>query len=318
MNSICNLLRKHPAIILFGIILLPGINLVQAQEGTDKGYFFVGPEIETSGKEFKDGKYLKHYTHEGVVISENPDSPWYEGIFYVQGSALINEEGERIADVALCEITDQNGDLCWFVFRNTEEGFKLTLKAGTGKWDNISGFAEMGKVKESRADGHLKFPWELSWKIQEKAGRENSISQSDYEFHDQGLSFHGPHVTTLTKELNNSVTLVYSNQSGVLLSEDPKAMSPRNFATCFDRGTTFQLEGKTLGDMMLLEDTDPDGDIVWLYHEWWYGKGPGSYEFIQGTGKWNGITGRGVTLGMLRPRTDDHFMLRSEMHWNIK
>ena len=69
---------------------------------------------------------------------------------------------------------------------------------------------------------------------------------------------------------------------------------------------------------MLLEDTDPDGDIVWLYHEWWYGKGPGSYEFIEGTGKWKGITGRGVTLGMLRPRTDDHFMLRSEMHWNIE
>ena len=158
----------------------------------------------------------------------------------------------------------------------------------------------------------------MSWEIQEKAGRENPINKSDYEFHDQGLSFHGPHITTLTKELNNSVTLVYSNQSGVLLSEDPDAMSPRNFATCFDRGTTYQLEGKTLGDVMLLEDTDPDGDIVWLYHEWWYGKGPGSYEFIEGTGKWEGITGRGVTLGMLRPRTDDHFMLRSEMHWNIE
>ena len=117
--------------------------------------------------------------------------------------------------------------------------------------------------------------------------------------------------------MNNKVTLVYSNQSGVLLSEDPEAMSPRNFATCFDRGTTYQLEGETLGDIMLLEDTDPAGDIVWLYHEWWYGKGPGSYEFIEGTGKWKGITGRGVTLGMLRPRTDDHFMLRSEMHWNI-
>jgi hypothetical protein len=31
-----------------------------------------------------------------------------------------------------------------------------------------------------------------------------------------------------------------------------------------------------------------------------------------------GITGVGVTRGMLRPRTDDHFMLKSEMHWNIK
>ena len=75
------------------------------------------------------------------------------------------------------------------------------------------------KVEGARVDDHLKFPWEMSWKIQEKAGR-----------------------------------------------EDPKAVSPLNFATCFDRATTYQLEGRTLGDVMLLEDTDPDGDIVWLYH----------------------------------------------------
>ena len=68
---------------------------------------------------------------------------------------------------------------------------------------------------------------------------------------------------------------------------------------------------------MLLEDTDPDGDIVWLYHIWWYGTGPGQYRFIGGTGKWEGIIGEGRTLGMLRPRTDDHWMLRSEMHWKI-
>jgi len=318
MQSKRKLLIKAFSSILLGLILLPGINLALAQQGSDKGYFFIGPEIETSGKAFKDGKYLMHYTHEGVVISENPASPWFEGGLYVQGSALINEEGDRIADVALCEITDQEGDLCWFVFRNTDEGFELTIRAGTGKWDNISGFAKMGKVKNIRADGHLKFPWEMSWEIMEKSSTDNAIDKDDYEFHDQGLSFHGPHITTLQKELNNKVTLVYSNQSGVLLSEDPEATSPRNYATCFDRGTTYQLDGKTLGDVKLLEDTDPDGDIVWLYHEWWYGKGPGSYEFIEGTGKWKGIAGRGNTLGMLHPRTDDHFMLRSEMHWNIE
>ncbi len=68
---------------------------------------------------------------------------------------------------------------------------------------------------------------------------------------------------------------------------------------------------------MLLEDTDPDGDIAWLYHEWWYGEGPGTYRFIGGTGKWAGISGVGSTLGILKDRTDDHYMLRSEIFWNI-
>lgn len=76
--------------------------------------------------------------------------------------------------------------------------------------------------------------------------------------------------------------------------------------------------GRDLADVMLLEDTDPEGDTVWLYHEWWYGKGPGSYEFVGGTGKWAGITGYGVTNGVLRDRVDEHWLIKSEMHWNIE
>ena len=69
---------------------------------------------------------------------------------------------------------------------------------------------------------------------------------------------------------------------------------------------------------MLLEELDSYGDIVWLYHEWWYGKDPGSYECIGGTGKWKSIHGFGVTRGMLRGRVEDHFMFKSEMHWNLE
>ena len=304
--------------LVAGIFLFFVYSNLTGQQTSDRGFFFVGPEIETSGKEFKDGKYLKHYTHEGYVHAVNEASPWFDGVMYVQGSALMDEAGTRIADVALCEITDNEGDICWFVFKSDQGKFLLDIKAGTGKWNNITGSAEMFAEAESRADGYMKLPWEMTWEITVKSPGEKEINPDEYEFHDRGLSFHGPHITTGERELSNGVSLVYSHQSGVLLSEDPNAESPRNYATCFDRGTTYRMDGKTLGDVMLLEDTDPDGDIVWLYHEWWYGKGPGSYEFIGGTGKWEGISGQGVTLGMLRPRTDDHFMLRSEMHWNIK
>ena len=89
------------------------------------------------------------------------------------------------------------------------------------------------------------------------------------------------------------------------------------YATNFDRGATIKMGDRNLGDVMLLEDTDPDGDVVWLYRTWWYGKGPGTYRFIGGTGKWDGITGEGKTPGILRPRMEGHWMLRSEMHWRI-
>lgn len=35
------------------------------------------------------------------------------------------------------------------------------------------------------------------------------------------------------------------------------------------------------------------------------------------SGKWEGIQGVGVTRGMFKGRTDDHFMLKSELRWNL-
>ncbi len=85
MQSARKSISKTFTVILLGLILLTWMNSVQAQQDSDRGYFFIGPEIETSGKKFKDGKYLMHYTHEGVVISENPARPWHDGILHVQG-----------------------------------------------------------------------------------------------------------------------------------------------------------------------------------------------------------------------------------------
>jgi hypothetical protein len=143
------------------------------------------------------------------------------------------------------------------------------------------------------------------------------IREGSYPNVDLCFSFHGPHVYEFKRELKNGVRLAVSSQSGVLRTEDPDAISPRDYATCFDRGTTIELEDSN-GDVMLLEDTDADGDVAWLAHVWWYGRGPGTYRFIGGTGKWEGITGIGVTREMLRERTDDHFMLNSELHWKIE
>lgn len=283
------------------------------QSGTSTGYLFLGPMKETSGKSFKDGATLHRYNRIGVVVTEDSDSPWYQATWFEQGSTLKDSDGNVIQDVALCESTDADGDLSWCTrWANLDGSFTLQMRSGTGKWEDITGSGQLQPAERQRADNHSLPRWALSWKI----GASSETPTKNYTASDRGLSFHGPHITESTRTLKNGTTLVVSNQSGVLLSEDPAAESPRNFATCFDRGTTIKTESGN-GDVMLLEDTDPDGDMVWLYHEWWYGKGPGIYRFIGGTGKWRGIVGEGKTLGQLRGRTDDHFMLKSEMHWRI-
>ena len=104
---------------------------------------------------------------------------------------------------------------------------------------------------------------EIRWAVEQNRKRDYAALVTDgaYTDYDTGYSFHGAHVVTGTKALTNGLTLVANNQCGVLLSENPN--SPRHNATCHDRGTTIKTsEGKTLGDVMLLEDTDAGSVVV--------------------------------------------------------
>jgi hypothetical protein len=55
-----------------------------------------------------------------------------------------------------------------------------------------------------------------------------------------------------------------------------------------------------------------------MYIVWRYADGPGEFFFIEGTGKWKGIRGRGNTLGMASDRADDGAMPKWEFHWEIE
>lgn len=313
-------MRKYRSLLLLSIVI--PFSSVFA-EGSDAGYLFLEPQEEKRLKKFKNGNVLTAYHQFGTISSRQRSSPWYRSTFFAQGSILKNHQGKVIAHVALCETVDNDGDLTWSTFWQREDGSsEISLKAGTGKWKGIAGSGKLSTDQSSRIDGHSQPDYEMNWELSHLPPAAARNNPEDFKFHDKGLSFHGPHIYDFSKTLDNGVTLMVSSQSGVLLSDDPSAKSPRNFATCYDRGTTYKpapgTKGGSNGDAMLLEDTDPDGDIVWLYHEWWYSNPPGSYEFIGGTGKWKGITGYGVTRGMLRQRTDDHYMLKSEMHWTLE
>lgn len=280
----------------------------------------MGPLVEEKTKKVKEGVIWVDNHRTGVVVSDNPNSPWFQAALYSHGSILRDTEGNMIQEAALFEVTDPDGDLTFAVYWNPPSGeASLHFVVGTGKWDGIEGSGNVPNVVKDRADDHIMPKYEFEWRMGDKPhGQIASLQKpGEYTNHARSLSFHGPHVTELVRELSNGINLEISTQAGVLLGEGPEE-SPRAYATCYDRGTTVRMGKNTLGDVMLLEDTDPDGDMVWLIHVWWYGKGDGSYQFIGGTGKWEGITGEGVTLGMLRERTDDHFMLRSEVHWRIE
>ena len=63
----------------------------------------------------REQRHLKHntlvaYPPKGVIITENPESPWYRAALIAQGSTVTDSTGKVIVDVALYENTDAEGD----------------------------------------------------------------------------------------------------------------------------------------------------------------------------------------------------------------
>ena len=289
---------------IFSILLiLAGTNYSQGQLSLpsnlekDAGYFFTGPRQVIKTKKIKSDVIISAFTQKGVIITEEKGSPWYNASLFLQGSVLMDTSGKELKEVIICEACDKDGDLNWAVLHYPEGNAgpgTFELVQGTGKWAGIMGTGKITGNRVDRSDEYSMPGYEIEWQIDPvNAPNSNEIKNKEqYEYRDECLSFHGPHVFLFSRKLSNGISLEFSTQSGVLMSQlSPETISPRNNATCYDRGNTVKLNGQTLGDVMLLEDTDQDGDVVWLLHIWWYNKGPGSYKFIDGIGKWDGIEG---------------------------
>jgi hypothetical protein len=290
--------------------------------GEDSGYIFVGPTVERKRKVVKPGVVLIDNHRSGVIVSDNTGSPWHKATYYAHGSILSDSEGKFIRQVAFCETIDPDGDVTWSILWEPREG-KATYHfiVGTGKWKGIAGEATITGTQR-RADDHTMPSYRMSWEIDTKNDETVPAFQpkGPYTNHATSLSFHGAHVTENIKELASGLRLIINTQLGVLVGEsttEVNLQNPRGYAASYDKGVTVWSGDKRLSDVMLLEDVDPEGDMTWLVHVWWYARGHGLYKFIGGTGKWEGIRGEGKTLGALMRRTDEYHLLRSEIHWRI-
>ena len=290
--------------------------------GKDSGYIFMTPTVERGRKVVKPGVVLVNNHKQGTIYSDNKDSPWHNATYYAHGSILVDDEGKFIRQAAFCETIDPDGDVTWSILWEPTPGNAIYhLVVGTGKWKGIAGKAKITGAA-SRADDHTMPTFNMSWEIDEK----NDLTvpafepKGPYTNHATSLSFHGAHVTENIKELASGLRLIINTQLGVLVGEgtvEENLNNPRGYAASSDKGVTVWSGDERLSDVMLLEDVDPEGDITWLVHVWWYARGSGLYKFVGGTGKWEGIRGEGKTLGALMRRTDENHLLRSEIHWRI-
>ncbi len=117
-------------------------------------------------KEFKNGNRLTAYHQTGSIVSKNPKCPWSEATFFPQGSVLEDSNQVIIAEVALCETVDSDGDLTWSTFwRSADGSSEIAIKAGTGKWKGITGYDVTRAMLRDRADDHYMLKSEMHWNI---------------------------------------------------------------------------------------------------------------------------------------------------------
>jgi hypothetical protein len=53
---------------------------------------------------------LVAYSRKGVMVSGSPDSPWHQATFFARGTTVKGPDDKAVGEVALCEITDPDGD----------------------------------------------------------------------------------------------------------------------------------------------------------------------------------------------------------------
>lgn len=289
-----------------------------------KGTLFLSAYNIDRTKFLKSGEKIESYYQEGFSTCDEKDTPLDSCAVYVMGTRVTDKDGGIMRDTRLVRFIDNNGK-CWWM-ADSQKGaigcFDYLIKSGTENWKALCGsFKEVEPIVE-RNDGSFVVGLEGEYYFNE-AERDLAIYRNhaqNFKYHDKGYSFHGPHEANDEGilKLKDGSYLEVGVQQGVLISENPD--SPRSFATVYDRGTTVRAaDGTQLGDVMLLEDVDVEGNMVWLYHEWWYDPEieNGTYDILGGTGKWEGIKGQGSAVGHLFHRNDDHWMTTWELSWDI-
>ena len=122
----------------------------------DQGQLSLAARQEQRSKVFNDGRSLVAYHQSGTMVGGSARGPWKKATLFAQGTVFKDAAGALVAEVALWEAADPEGDLVWGVlWRPKDAPSTLEIKAGTGKWKGIAGKGRLLDGESRRHDVRL-------------------------------------------------------------------------------------------------------------------------------------------------------------------
>ena len=265
---------------------------------------------------------------DGVFITDNKESPFYEASYYSQGTLILDKVGDAVGESTFVEATGPDGDtVWWYTLHFYEEGpADFYFIAGTGKWFGIVGGGTLVRNPQPlRTDGKPTYAWDLEWEISDNPIQQVSGPpvRDSYPNHTVGFSFHGPHVTEAKRWPGGKDNYLFTSnyQDEAQIVTDPE--DPWYLGYGFHQGTGVRDADNPDGVLMdagIVSVLHPDGDIFFYAVVAWYATGEVSARLIGGTGKYRNIDGFGNVAPTLvggGPRVDRTFILNWEFHWSL-
>ncbi|MCG7853383.1 MAG: hypothetical protein MIO92_12750 [Methanosarcinaceae archaeon] len=259
---------------------------------TDTGYIYFSPSIVDRDLQFKNGKSVIDYRKKGVVITENHESPLYDGTIELMGAITKDENGYTIKTFTLCEIMDFEGNLIWGanVSLPTDTTYEYDVKYGVLKWKHIHSKLIL-QPGQKRIDDFEKVPFIYTWELAPHIPLAEKIPPADaFPLSSKGYSLHDRHYTWERRKMAGGYDIDLSLQEGVYIveGENMPAFNSRWYGRSW---AVFEGSDGRQSDVMLSELIDVDGDMLFSWGFWWYADVDGVGELLGGTGKWETIAG---------------------------
>jgi hypothetical protein len=148
---------SHRVLIVAALGLLVASTVFGAprSQGKDSGYLFLGPHETTRTKTVKEGVTLVATHQSGVIVGDNPGSPWNHATVFAQATLVKDGQGNVLKEVVLIQTMDPDGDMTLgFLWHPAGEEGSFQFAVGTGKWEDIAGEATIFEQVRPRMDSH--------------------------------------------------------------------------------------------------------------------------------------------------------------------